>query len=102
SVAITSCPSSRRPIIRACPSRPALPHRTQIARRPPFNPRRPAMPLDNPDDAVLEPHRAPLDEPQMTEAAFKSEFLQTMQARGFIHQITHPAELDEACLNGPI
>ncbi|MFL5294742.1 MAG: tyrosine--tRNA ligase [Phenylobacterium sp.] len=60
------------------------------------------MPLDNPDDAVLEPHRAPLDEPQMTEAAFKSEFLQTMQARGFIHQITHPTELDEACLKGPI
>jgi tyrosyl-tRNA synthetase len=32
----------------------------------------------------------------MTDAPFKSEFLKTMQARGFIHQITHPAELDAA------
>jgi tyrosyl-tRNA synthetase len=31
---------------------------------------------------------------------FKSEFLRTMQARGYIHQITHPAELDEAAANG--
>ncbi|MFI4963890.1 MAG: tyrosine--tRNA ligase [Caulobacterales bacterium] len=38
----------------------------------------------------------------MSDAPFKSEFLQTMQARGFIHQITHPAELDAACLAGPI
>lgn len=32
----------------------------------------------------------------MTEHAYKSDFLRTMQARGYIHQITHPAELDEA------
>ena len=29
-------------------------------------------------------------------ASFKSEFLQTLQARGYIHQITHPDELDAA------
>jgi len=38
----------------------------------------------------------------MSEPAFQSEFLRTMQARGFIHQITHPAELDAACLAGPV
>ena len=32
----------------------------------------------------------------MTSPTFKSDFLQTLQARGYIHQITHPAELDEA------
>ncbi|HEY3694836.1 tyrosine--tRNA ligase [Phenylobacterium sp.] len=31
---------------------------------------------------------------------FKSEFLRTMQARGYIHQITHPVELDEAATGG--
>ena len=36
----------------------------------------------------------------MTEHAFKSPFLQTMQARGYIHQITHPAELDAAASAG--
>jgi tyrosyl-tRNA synthetase len=34
--------------------------------------------------------------------AFRSEFLRTMQARGYIHQITHPAELDEAAAGGVI
>ena len=38
----------------------------------------------------------------MTDAAFKSEFLRTLRDRGFIHQITHPEELDEACAKGPI
>ncbi|WP_293907001.1 tyrosine--tRNA ligase [Phenylobacterium sp.] len=33
-------------------------------------------------------------------AAFKSRFLQTMQARGYIHQITHPVELDAAAAGG--
>ncbi|RYG95198.1 MAG: tyrosine--tRNA ligase, partial [Alphaproteobacteria bacterium] len=33
---------------------------------------------------------------------FKSQFLQTMQERGYIHQITHPVELDEAAGKGPI
>ena len=32
----------------------------------------------------------------MSDPAFKSEFLRTMQARGYIHQITHPVELDAA------
>ncbi|MBL8553033.1 MAG: tyrosine--tRNA ligase [Phenylobacterium sp.] len=36
----------------------------------------------------------------MPEAAFKSEFLKTLQARGYIHQVTHPAELDEAASGG--
>jgi len=36
----------------------------------------------------------------MTEHVFKSDFLRTMQARGYIHQITHPAELDEAATSG--
>src|SRR5690606_37099687 len=31
-----------------------------------------------------------------------SDFLQTLQARGYIHQITHPAELDEAAASGVI
>jgi tyrosyl-tRNA synthetase len=38
----------------------------------------------------------------MTEPKFKSEFLQMMQARGYIHQITHPDELDEAATKGVI
>lgn len=33
---------------------------------------------------------------------FKSDFLQTLQARGYIHQITHPAELDEAASAGVV
>jgi tyrosyl-tRNA synthetase len=32
----------------------------------------------------------------MTQPTFKSSFLQTLQARGYVHQITHPSELDEA------
>ncbi|MEN5363811.1 tyrosine--tRNA ligase [Brevundimonas intermedia] len=38
----------------------------------------------------------------MTEHAFKSDFLRTLQARGYIHQITHPAELDEAAATGVV
>lgn len=38
----------------------------------------------------------------MTETAFKSDFLKTLQARGYIHQITHPAELDAAATAGVI
>ena len=34
--------------------------------------------------------------------AFKSKFLQTMQERGYIHQITHPDELDAAAADGGI
>ncbi|TFW12956.1 tyrosine--tRNA ligase [Brevundimonas intermedia] len=38
----------------------------------------------------------------MTEHAFKSDFLRTLQARGYIHQITHPIELDEAATTGVV
>ncbi len=52
---------------------------------------------------VLEPGRkSPPPEPQMSDAPFKSEFLRTMQARGLIHQLTHPDELDAAALAGVI
>jgi tyrosyl-tRNA synthetase len=40
--------------------------------------------------------------PPMTEAAFTSDFLKVLQARGYIHQATHPAELDEAATKGVI
>ena len=36
----------------------------------------------------------------MTDLPFKSDFLQTLQARGYIHQISHPAELDAAAAGG--
>ncbi len=35
-------------------------------------------------------------------SAFKSEFLRTMLARGYIHQITHPVELDAAATSGVV
>ncbi|MFN9849899.1 MAG: tyrosine--tRNA ligase [Alphaproteobacteria bacterium] len=38
----------------------------------------------------------------MSDVAFQSEFLKTMQARGYIHQITHPAELDAAARTGVV
>ncbi|WP_394763348.1 tyrosine--tRNA ligase [Phenylobacterium sp.] len=60
------------------------------------------MSLELPAIAVLRPGQRLPENPQMSDAPFKSEFLQTMQARGFIHQITHPAELDAACVAGPI
>ena len=36
----------------------------------------------------------------MSAPAFKSEFLKTLQARGYIHQISHPEELDAAAAGG--
>lgn len=36
----------------------------------------------------------------MTDQAFKSDFLKTLQSRGYIHQVTHPTELDEAASSG--
>ncbi|HEX5776110.1 MAG TPA: tyrosine--tRNA ligase, partial [Caulobacteraceae bacterium] len=33
---------------------------------------------------------------------FRSDFLRTLQARGYIHQVTHPAELDEAAAKGVV
>ncbi|WP_339928700.1 tyrosine--tRNA ligase [uncultured Brevundimonas sp.] len=38
----------------------------------------------------------------MTDPVFKSDFLKTMQARGYIHQITHPVELDAAATTGVV
>ncbi|WP_374468442.1 tyrosine--tRNA ligase [Phenylobacterium sp.] len=38
----------------------------------------------------------------MSDAPFKSEFLKTLQARGYIHQVSHPAELDEAAASGVV
>jgi tyrosyl-tRNA synthetase len=60
------------------------------------------MSLETLRPAMLRPGQPPPENPQMPDAPFKSEFLKTMQARGFIHQITHPAELDAACVAGPI
>ena len=36
----------------------------------------------------------------MTDHAFKSDFLKTLHSRGYIHQVTHPVELDEAASTG--
>jgi tyrosyl-tRNA synthetase len=38
----------------------------------------------------------------MSDPIFKSDFLRTLQARGYIHQITHPVELDEAASSGVV
>ncbi len=38
----------------------------------------------------------------MSDQNFKSDFLRTLQARGYIHQITHPAELDAAAAGGVV
>ena len=38
----------------------------------------------------------------MTDPTFQSDFLQTLQARGYIHQMTHPAELDAAAKAGVV
>jgi tyrosyl-tRNA synthetase len=60
------------------------------------------MSLELTDQAVLEPGDRSPEIPQMSDPAFKSDFLRTMQARGYIHQITHPVELDAAAVAGPI
>lgn len=59
------------------------------------------MSLEIADQRVLEPD-APIPElrTMSVDQAFKSEFLRTMQGRGYIHQITHPVELDEAAAGG--
>jgi len=51
---------------------------------------------------VLEPGHAIPESVPMSDAPFKSEFLTTMRDRGYIHQITHPEELDEAASKGVI
>ena len=60
------------------------------------------MSLESSRPAMLRPGDPVPEIPQMSDAPFKSKFLQTMQARGFIQQITHPVELDAACVAGPI
>src|SRR5277367_6695358 len=58
--------------------------------------------LETADKAVLERTGSFLENPRMTDVAFKSKFLQVLRDRGYIHQITHPEELDEAATSGPI
>ena len=61
------------------------------------------MPLDMPANPMLERGPSPQESVTMSaETPFKSEFLRTMEARGYIHQITHPTELDEAAASGVI
>jgi len=60
------------------------------------------MSLEIAEPPVLEPGDRSPASPQMSEPAFKSEFLKVLQARGYIHQITHPEELDEAAGGGVI
>ncbi|HEX3700269.1 MAG TPA: tyrosine--tRNA ligase [Phenylobacterium sp.] len=60
------------------------------------------MSLETTDPAVLEAGCRNLFETRMSDARFTSEFLRTMQARGYIHSISHPAELDEAAANGQL
>jgi tyrosyl-tRNA synthetase len=55
-----------------------------------------------PDAAVLEAGQRNLFESRMSDAAFQSEFLKTMRDRGYIHSISHPAELDEAAAKGQL
>ena len=40
--------------------------------------------------------------PPMPDPAFTSDFLKVLRERGYIHQVTHPAELDEAATKGVI
>ena len=63
------------------------------------------MSLEIPSAAVLEPSLSANDRPvavspKMSEPAFKSDFLRVLRDRGYIHQVTHPAELDEAASSG--
>src|SRR4029079_15783930 len=60
------------------------------------------MSLELTDAPVLEPGDRSPEIPPMSDPAFKSEFLRTMQARGFIHQISHPVELDAAAQAGAV
>ena len=59
------------------------------------------MPLEIAPSDVLEPApTVPEPDPMSVDTEFKSDLLRTMQARGYIHSITHPAELDEAASTG--
>ncbi|ENZ83709.1 MULTISPECIES: tyrosine--tRNA ligase [Caulobacter] len=55
------------------------------------------------DAAVLDGPPFKTESRTMSAASpFKSEFLRTLEARGYIHQITHPEELDAAAASGVI
>ncbi|HEX3366580.1 MAG TPA: tyrosine--tRNA ligase [Phenylobacterium sp.] len=60
------------------------------------------MSLETADKAVLERSGSFLENPRMTDVAFQSKFLQVLRDRGYIHQITHPEELDAAAKAGPV
>ncbi|CAN7308610.1 tyrosine--tRNA ligase [Phenylobacterium sp. LjRoot219] len=60
------------------------------------------MSLENASPPVLDAGRRNSESPQMSDAPFKSEFLKTLQTRGYIHQVSHPEELDAAATAGPI
>ncbi|MBW8304046.1 MAG: tyrosine--tRNA ligase, partial [Brevundimonas sp.] len=50
----------------------------------------------------MTPAGIPANGAAMSDQDFKSAFLQTLQVRGYIHQITHPAELDAAAAAGVV
>jgi tyrosyl-tRNA synthetase len=55
------------------------------------------------DLAVLDGATPKIESRSMSAASsFKSEFLRTLEARGYIHQITHPDELDNAASTGVV
>jgi tyrosyl-tRNA synthetase len=60
------------------------------------------MSLELPAAAVLRPGQRFSEIPRMPDQPFKSDFLKVMQARGYIHQVTHPEELDEAASSGVV
>ncbi len=60
------------------------------------------MSLETSAPAMLRPGDPLPENPRMSDQPFESEFLRTMQARGFLHQITHPMELDAAAKAGTI
>jgi tyrosyl-tRNA synthetase len=61
------------------------------------------MSLDMPEDGMLEAEASsPEFQPMSADPPFKSEFLRTMQDRGYLHQITHPVELDAAAAGGVV
>jgi len=61
------------------------------------------MPLEIAPSDVLEPApTVPEPDPMSVDTEFKSDLLRTMQARGYIHSITHPVELDEAASKGVV
>lgn len=49
-----------------------------------------------PSEVLEPPAQTPESKPMSADQPFKSDLLRTMQERGYIHQITHPVELDEA------